>query len=344
MRSPAPACLALLLLAGCAGRAHYDEATMQGRFIPRSEYELQRTIGSYPSPGANASSDIRDARGNVIPYPAGLSTFAGEVVAYDVGGPAPIPEGMDPTAALGPPDYTASIWERPRAVSLGNGGSITLRFSSRVLVDVDGPDLFIFEIGPAVEAMLVEISPDGRQWTSVGEAPGGPCSIDIGPYVAPGEAFQYVRIRDVPYQGADSDSWPGADIDAVGALGSAERVALPSEVLFTFDSDTLADSAARELDRVVSAIRQTPGAKVAVHGHTDDLGTDEYNQRLSERRADAVAEYLATKGIPRDRITARGYGERRPIAPGQGDEDRRKNRRVEILIQGLPPARAGQAP
>ncbi len=63
-------------------------------------------------------------------------------------------------------------WDKPRAVTLGNGGSLTLGFSHEALVDVEGPDLFIFEIGPGVEAMMVDISVDGKTWISVGEAPG----------------------------------------------------------------------------------------------------------------------------------------------------------------------------
>jgi OmpA-OmpF porin, OOP family len=323
--------LLLLLLAGCAGQARHGSAG-EGRFVPPSDRELQRILGDYPSPGANASNEIRDAAGHALAYPSGLTTFADQVVDYSVGAPQPIPEGEDPSSALGPPDYKADIWDRPHAVSLGNGGSITLRFSDRALVDVDGPDLFIFEIGPSAEAMRVDISADGQRWIPVGEAPGGACGIDIREHVAPDEAFQYVRIRDIPHQGGESEAWPGADIDAVGALGSAMRVALPSEVLFAFDSATLADGAARELDQVVSAIRRRAAATVTILGHTDDIGTAEYNQRLSEQRAVAVAAYLGKQGIPKDRITAQGYGESRPIANGESDADRRKNRRVEILI------------
>jgi OmpA-OmpF porin, OOP family len=325
----------LLVLAGCGSQTRYGSAG-EGRFVPLSDGELQRILGKYPSPGANASNEIRDAEGHALPYPAELTIFADQVIAYDVGAPQPIPEGENPVAALGPPDYKADIRHPPHAVSLGNGGAITLRFSDRALVDVDGPDLFIFEIGPSVEAMRVDISADGQRWIPVGEAPGGACCIDISPHVAPGEAFQYVRIRDIPHQGGESDAWPGADIDAVGvmpATRAVERVELPSEVLFAFDSSMLVDSAARELDQVVSAIQRRAGATVTILGHTDDLGTAEYNQRLSDQRARAVAAYLEDKGIRAERITARGYGESRPVAPGESDAERRKNRRVEILIQ-----------
>jgi outer membrane protein OmpA-like peptidoglycan-associated protein len=221
----------------------------------------------------------------------------------------------------------------PRAVSLGNGGSITLGFAKGVLVDGPGPDLFIFEIGPSVEALLVDVSADGKTWIAVGEARGGACAIDIGPHVSPSDVFRFVRLRDVPHQGAESDAWPGADIDAIGVRAAPQRVALPNEVLFEFDSDALASGASGALDRVVAAIKARPRARVTVEGHTDDVGNAEYNQKLSERRAEAVAAYLAQKGVERGRVTARGLGARRPAAPNDSDENRGKNRRVEIVIE-----------
>jgi OmpA-OmpF porin, OOP family len=321
--------LLLLLASGCGRHGAIDAS----RFVPATDPELQQLLGDYPSPGANASNDIHDAAGRVVAFPEARAHWASEVVSYEVGSPAPIPEGQDPTAALGPRDYTPDIWSKPRAVSLGNGGSLTLRFDEGALLDGDGPDLFIFEIGPSVEAMHVEISADGERWISAGDAPGGACAVDIGPYVNKDDVFHYVRLRDVAFQGAESDAWPGADIDAVAVIGSSRRISVPSEVLFAFDSDALAPGAPDELDRVVAAIRAEPRARVTVEGHTDDVGTDAYDQDLSERRARAVAGYLSQKGIAGDRVTVRGYGKTRPTAANEGDEGRRKNRRVEVLIE-----------
>jgi outer membrane protein OmpA-like peptidoglycan-associated protein len=302
------------------------------RLEPVSDQKLYELLGDYPSPGPNAVTEIVDALGKPVAFPRERAHFAERVVAYEVGFPAPLPEGQDPTQALGPPDYTPNKWIKPRAVSLGNGGSITLAFGEGALIDGDGPDLFIWEIGPSVEAMTVEISPDGETWIAAGVAPGGACAIDIAPFVSKDDVFRFVRLRDVPHSGGESDAWPGADIDAVAVLGSARRVFVPAEVLFAFDSDALADAAPAELDRVVQAIRERSGARVTVEGHTDDVGTDEYNLALSERRAQAVAAYLAQKGIAKDHIKARGFGKTRPIG-GNDDQGRKRNRRVEILIK-----------
>lgn len=333
MRSARPlACLALLLAAGCLGRGRRGPID-DSRFVADDDARLLMLLGDFPNPGPNASSDLHDTRGNVIPFPTAPVRYADEVVAYDVGVPAPIPEGRIAEAALGPPDHTPNKWDLPHAVSLGNGGSITLKWSHGVIADGDGPDLIVFEIGPSVEAVNVDVSEDGERWIPVGTAPGGASAIDIGPYVQPGDVFHYVRLRDIPWKGTESDAWPGADIDAVGAVASPQRVSVPSEVLFAFDQDTLAPGAAAEIDHLAAAIRARPGARVTVEGHTDDLGDHAYNQALSERRARAVAEALAQRGVPRDRLVARGLAETRPVAPNDSDEGRRRNRRVEIVIE-----------
>lgn len=319
-----------LLAAGCFGQGRRG-AIDESAFVARSDEDLEMMLGGFATPGPNASSDVLDASGNVVAFPRDRAKFADEVVRYDVGAPAPIPEGQDPRMALGPPDYKPNSRELPRAVSLGNGGSITLKWNDGALVDGPGPDIFIFEIGPNVEAMEVAVSADGTTWIPVGVAPGGACAIDIGPRVKPGDVLHFVRLRDVPWSGADSDVWPGADIDAVAIVSAPQRLSISSELLFAFDSDALAPGAAPEIERLVVAIGARKGARVTIEGHTDDLGDDRYNLDLSERRARAVAAELARRGVAADRITARGFGESRPVAPND-DEGRKRNRRVEIVI------------
>src|SRR5262249_54300748 len=163
-----------------------------GRFVPATDHQLEQILGDYPTPGPSPSTEFHDAAGNAVGFPLERAHFATRVVAYQVGFPAPLPEGQDPRTAVGPPDYMPDKWSRPRAVSLGNGGSITLAFDEGALIDGDGPDLFIWEIGPSVEAMHVDISADGKTWVSVGTAPGGSCAIDIGPYVSRDDVFHFV--------------------------------------------------------------------------------------------------------------------------------------------------------
>jgi outer membrane protein OmpA-like peptidoglycan-associated protein len=276
----------------------------------------------------------KDTAGNPIALPQGAISFADEVVEYRPGGGGLVPEGRFPMAALGAPDYTGGAARGgPRAVTLGSGGSITLRFTDNALVDVDGPDLYVYEVGPNVEATFIDISADGKEWIRVGRIGGSTSSVDIGPAASPGQAYPFVRLTDDPSQGIYAGDWPGADIDAVAAVGSAERIELPSEVLFEHDSDVLLAAAAPSLDAAAARILAREGARASVLGHTDDTGEDAYNLDLSRRRAAAVARHLTEKGVPKERITIEGHGESRPAADNATEEGRRRNRRVEILIQ-----------
>jgi OOP family OmpA-OmpF porin len=98
-------------------------------------------------------------------------------------------------------------------------------------------------------------------------------------------------------------------------------------VQFAFDSSALTRESSPVLDEVAKLINQS---SVEISGHTCSVGTEEYNQRLSERRAAAVKAYLVQKGIPASKITARGYGESQPKFDNSTEEGRRLNRRAEI--------------
>lgn len=99
---------------------------------------------------------------------------------------------------------------------------------------------------------------------------------------------------------------------------------------FGFDSAELTPEAMAVLDDQVALLRDEPDAKVEIGGHTDSIGAEEYNLDLSERRAKAVMEYLVSKGISPENLTAVGYGAAFPIAPNQTTEGRAENRRVEL--------------
>ena len=86
------------------------------------------------------------------------------------------------------------------------------------------------------------------------------------------------------------------------------------------------------LDRVINFMKKNPGIKVEIDGHTDSVGSEAYNQRLSQARAQAVVEYLVKHGISIDRLVAKGFGESKPVAPNTTPEGRAKNRRVEFRI------------
>jgi len=104
------------------------------------------------------------------------------------------------------------------------------------------------------------------------------------------------------------------------------------DVLFAFDKANLKSGARRNLEPLVTFLRENPKRDVLIEGHTDSIGPEAYNQRLSQRRAQAVADFLMRKGIDPGRITTRGYGEAYPVASNETDAGRQQNRRVEVVI------------
>ncbi len=101
-------------------------------------------------------------------------------------------------------------------------------------------------------------------------------------------------------------------------------------VLFDFDRTAIRDDAVPVLDEVISRLKGNPTAKVLLEGHTDSVGSEEYNLVLAKKRAEAVKKYLANKGIDSARLTTDGLGESQPAVPNDSSENRQKNRRVEF--------------
>ncbi len=135
-------------------------------------------------------------------------------------------------------------------------------------------------------------------------------------------------------------------LDETGARRGADGaivIDLPGDVLFDFDRHNLRPDALATLDKLVSLLGSFPKRSIAVEGHTDAKGSDDYNDALSLRRAEAVRQYLADHDAsPQRRYDVRGFGERRPVAPNahaDGSDDpqgRQRNRRVEVVLRAAP--------
>lgn len=112
-----------------------------------------------------------------------------------------------------------------------------------------------------------------------------------------------------------------------------KTVALTGGVHFAFDSSELTAEGKAILDDLVPGLQANPNMKVELAGHTCSIGSEAYNQGLSERRAKSVYNYLISKGIAAERMTTVGYGETRPAYSNATEEGRSKNRRVEVIIK-----------
>lgn len=124
-------------------------------------------------------------------------------------------------------------------------------------------------------------------------------------------------------------SVPGATVTRVG---EGLVVTFDSGILFDFNSDALKPAARTNLDNLAANLSSFGDAKLLLVGHTDSVGTAQYNQTLSEKRAISVANYLVSKGVPSVRVAAAGRGESEPVQPNETDMGRAANRRVEVAV------------
>ena len=127
-----------------------------------------------------------------------------------------------------------------------------------------------------------------------------------------------------------------AELAMLAAVREEERglvVTLSGSILFRSAESKLLSSAQVKLDQVANALLAVRARNLIVEGHTDSQGSESYNQGLSERRANAVRDYLVQRGYPADRIQSRGKGKGSPIANNASPEGRANNRRVEIIIE-----------
>ncbi|MDB4886690.1 MAG: OmpA/MotB domain protein [Gemmatimonadetes bacterium] len=130
---------------------------------------------------------------------------------------------------------------------------------------------------------------------------------------------------------------PGAIVERVG---EGVQVTFASGLLFATESDVLNGNARQNLTALANNLQAHPNTDLLIVGHTDANGTDQYNMSLSERRAAAVVNFLASQGVARERLRPAGRGESEPVASNDTEEGRAKNRRVEVAIYANAAARA----
>lgn len=142
---------------------------------------------------------------------------------------------------------------------------------------------------------------------------------------------------------------PEADSDGDGVVDSLDKcpdtphgykvdptgcpVHVTMHLHFAFDSSVIPVSDYPEVEKLAKVMKENPASKAIIVGHTDWTGTDEYNQKLSERRAQSLSKKLQENGIPADRIQASGKGEKEPVATNSTREGRAQNRRIEVELQ-----------
>ncbi|MFY0605546.1 MAG: OmpA family protein [Cyclobacteriaceae bacterium] len=190
------------------------------------------------------------------------------------------------------------------------------------------------KVGMSEVEVILERLPDGLEMGKVMSGANGKYSLGVR-----GGAKYGMTARLQGYISTDENF----DLNKLSANDSAEvnlqlsvikagTSIVLNNIFFEFNKTTLTTSSYSELKRLVDLLKRGEIQKVEVSGHTDSVGDEDYNQKLSERRAQAVVNYITTSGISSDRIVAVGYGEAEPIAPNDTKANQAKNRRVEFKI------------
>ncbi|MES2281469.1 MAG: OmpA family protein [Pseudomonadota bacterium] len=157
-------------------------------------------------------------------------------------------------------------------------------------------------------------------WTPATAAPG--CDGAIAPAVAP-RAAAPAPVAAAP-----------APAPAPAPATVASKVTYAADAFFDFDKSVIKPEGKAKLDDLVGKIKDINLEVIIAVGHTDSVGSDSYNQKLSVRRSEAVKAYLVSKGIEKNRVYTEGKGEKQPVADNKTSEGRAKNRRVEIEVVG----------
>ena len=172
--------------------------------------------------------------------------------------------------------------------------------------------------GVAAGLLSGDDATERRQRALVGAGVGGLAGAAIGPY----QDRQEAALR---------QQTAGTGVDVV-RQGNNITLNMPSGITFDFDKSNLKPEFYPVLDNVARTLQEYNQTVIEVAGHTDSVGSDAYNQKLSEQRANAVSSYLQGRGLNRERFIVVGAGESRPIASNDTEAGRAQNRRVEITL------------
>ncbi|MBN8696409.1 MAG: OmpA family protein [Bacteroidetes bacterium] len=172
----------------------------------------------------------------------------------------------------------------------------------------------------------------------VGEAISNPASGEYNIILQYGKKYSFRADKDGFYAVNDFldvsslDSYKEIEKDLYLVPVEIGQIVRLNNVFFDFNKSELKPDSYQELDRLVDFLKSNSGIEIEIGGHTDNIGNDEYNQRLSQQRVESVMLYLTSKGVQKDRLQAKGYGETKPIANNDTEDGKATNRRVEFTI------------
>jgi len=248
-----------------------------------------------------------------------------------------------PEDAVGPPPRSRKERKETgrRPYALGCGGYAIWKFTDNVIVDIEGPDILVFEAGLKAEATTVELSKNGIKWIIVGKVEGKNSSIDIAsPNIKPSEQFRYIKLTDLGV--LTCGRFLGADIIAIATYAYSHTKIGGSDIFFPTGKSFLKPKGKEYIDGIF-ANGPPIDQKLVIVGHTDSDNLTGINQQLSEGRAKSVAAYIISRNYMKsEQIKTFGMGASQPAAPNTTVEGKAKNRRVELTFTSPCQHDAGQ--
>ncbi len=172
-------------------------------------------------------------------------------------------------------------------------------------------------VGGAIGGLLGKKNGNTAGGIIIGAAVGGVAGGAIG------------RYMDKQKRELEEELGKSADVERVG---EGIKVTFDSGLLFAFNSSTLTAEMKTQLREFAGTLNEYDETNILIDGHTDSVGSEKYNMDLSEKRADAVHDYLVSLGVNRARLGIRGFGETQPVGSNETDSGRQDNRRVEVSI------------
>ena len=356
-------------------RGDFGSLELWGQFLSLPHGECSYTVpdsGNPPPGGTNPDGDADDAR-DPVTEPAGTVKLNGAGIALLVG---PFFEnrvlsrffgivGFGAIRREGHPQYAQGDTTIVGDVGLGYlhpfqlfGSRAGLRFETRYRYDVQQPP------HPSADE---QDPPPAHSYQDLIFNLGLQFALSPAPEAAPTAAAEPVAVVAVADADGDGvpdgndqcpDTAPGATTDATGCVpaplppaevtletAKAGDTIVLHGVNFETARSTLTTNAQTILDQIAEKLVARPGLRVEIGGHTDSRGADNYNQLLSEQRAQSVMTYLTDKGVAAGTLSAVGYGEGQPVDTNETDEGRERNRRVELkVLESASPAAETPAP
>lgn len=189
-------------------------------------------------------------------------------------------------------------------------------------------------IGAAAGALLGYAVDDGAGGVIAGAAVGALAGGGVGHYMDKQQQEMEAEL---------ADEQARHELEIQQLENETLKIDIANEVSFDFDSAALKPAFTPTLDKVAGVLQRYPKTVIHVVGHTDSVGSESYNQRLSEQRAQSVVDYFASHGVQKERLYAFGRGELEPRATNETEAGRQLNRRVEIFVKPIVEGKESEA-